>query len=92
MTDPETVDRSSSSGSRLVPSREHITGGFSRHADLVSYIGSGLLIGFLLDWLLGTSPVMLIAWTLVGVAVGYYRLWQGSADLEEEGKRRGHGV
>jgi hypothetical protein len=35
---------------------------------------------------------MTVIWTLLGLAVGGYRLWMASADLEEEGKRRGHGV
>ena len=77
---------------RLVPARDLITGGFSKKADLVSYFVTGLLLGVFLDWILGTSPLMVVTWTLIGFAVGFYRLWQGSSDLEEEGRRRGHGV
>lgn len=78
--------------SRFVPPREAVTGGFSKNADLISYIVAGLLIGLFLDWVLGTTPIMIVVWTLLGVAVGYWRLWQSSAELEEEAKGRSHGV
>ena len=78
--------------SRFVPEREAITGGFSKNADLISYIVAGLLIGLFLDWVFGTTPVMVVIWTLLGVGVGYWRLWQSSAELEEEAKGRSHGV
>ncbi len=77
---------------RFVPPREAVTGGFSKNADLISYIVAGLLIGLFLDWVLGTTPVMIIVWTLLGVGVGFWRLWQSSAELEEEAKGRSHGV
>jgi len=79
-------------GSRFVPPKEAITGGFSDGADLISYIISGLLIGLVLDWVIGTTPVMTIVWSLAGVAVGFYRMWQRSAHLDEEGSRRSHGA
>jgi F0F1-type ATP synthase assembly protein I len=72
--------------------REAITGGFSRNADLISYIVAGLLIGLGLDWLLGTSPIMVIIWTPFGLGVGYWRLWQQSEGLVEEGRERSHGA
>lgn len=75
-----------------MPPREAVTGGFSKNADLISYIVAGLLIGLFLDWVLGTTPIMIIVWTLLGVGVGYWRLWQSSAELEEEAKGRSHGV
>jgi F0F1-type ATP synthase assembly protein I len=78
--------------STTVPTRDSITGGFSRNADLLSYIVSGLLIGLFLDWVFGISPVMTIVWSLAAMGVGFYRLWQASAELEEAGKKRGHGV
>ena len=90
--DPEAQHADVPSTSRLVPPRDVITGGFSKKADLVSYLVTGLLIGLFLDWILGTSPLMAVVWTLIGFAVGFYRLWQGSSDLAEEGRRRGHGV
>ena len=93
MDTPDTPkDDVTTSKSKFVPPREAITGGFSKNADLLSYIVSGLLIGLFLDWILGTTPVMVIVWILLGVGVGYYRLWQASAELEEEAKQRGHGV
>ncbi len=79
-------------GSRFVPPKEAVTGGFSGGADFISYIISGLLIGLLLDWVIGTTPLMTIVWSLAGVAVGFYRMWQRSAHLDEEGSRRSHGA
>ena len=81
-----------SARSGFVPPKEAITGGFSKNADLISYIVAGLLIGLFLDWAFGTTPVMIIVWTLLGVAVGYWRLWQASAELEEQAKERSHGA
>ena len=78
--------------SAFVPPKAAITGGFSKNADLISYIVAGLLIGLFLDWVFGTTPVMIIIWTLLGVAVGYWRLWQSSAELEEQAKERSHGA
>ncbi len=79
-------------GSRLVPPKDAITGGFSGGADFISYIIAGLLIGLFLDWVIGIAPVMTILWTVAGVSVGFYRMWQRSEDLEEEGRERTHGV
>jgi F0F1-type ATP synthase assembly protein I len=77
---------------RWVPPKEAVTGGFSGGADFFSYIVAGLLIGLFLDWILGTGPVMTILWTLAAVAIGFYRMWQRSEVLEEEGKKRSHGA
>ena len=66
--------------------------GISGGADFISYIVAGLIIGLLLDWALGTGPVMTLFWTIAGVAVGFWRMWQRSAGLEEEGRKRSHGV
>lgn len=78
--------------SKLIPSRDLITGGFSKNGDLFSYVVTGLLIGLLLDWVFGTRPVMILVWTLMGVAVGFFRLWKNSEELEEQGRERSHGV
>lgn len=78
--------------SKLIPARDLITGGFSKNADLISYVVTGLLIGLLLDWIFGTRPLMIILWTLAGIAVGFFRLWKGSEELVEQGKARSHGV
>ena len=90
MTTPGSDD--SMEGSRLVPAREAITGGFSEGVDFLSYILSGLLIGLLLDWMLSTGPWMTIAWSIAGVAVGFWRMWQRSESLDAEGRERSHGV
>ena len=79
-------------GSRFVPPKEAITGGFSNGADFFSYIIAGLLIGLFLDWVLGIAPVMTILWSIAGIGVGFFRMWQRSHDLEEEGRERSHGI
>ena len=78
--------------SKLIPTRDLITGGFSKNADLISYVVTGLLIGLILDWIFGTRPLMIILWSLAGIAVGFFRLWKNSEELEEQGKARSHGV
>ena len=92
MTTPDPGRYDHMEGSRFVPPKEAITGGFSHGADFISYILAGLLIGLFLDWIIGTTPVMTIVWSLFGVGVGFYRMWQRSEDLEEEGRQRSHGV
>ncbi len=93
MSDPDTSRDDVMTGSSAhVPNRDAITGAFSKNADLISYIVSGLIIGLLLDWFLSTSPIMVILWTLAGMGIGFWRLWQASAVLDEEGKKRAHGV
>jgi len=77
---------------KLIPSRDLITGSFSKNGDLISYVVTGLLIGLLLDWIFGTRPLMVVVWILMGVAVGFYRLWKNSEELEEQGRARSHGV
>ena len=77
---------------RLVPPKEAVTGGFSGGADFFTYILTGLLIGLLLDWWTGWSPVMTILWSLAGIGVGMHRMWQRSAVIEEQAKRLSHGA
>jgi F0F1-type ATP synthase assembly protein I len=77
---------------KMVPARDLITGGFSKNADLISYILTGLLLGLFFDWVFGTRPLMIILWTLAGLAVGFFRLWKGSEELDEQGKARSHGA
>jgi F0F1-type ATP synthase assembly protein I len=76
----------------LIPPRDIITGSFSRGADLLSYLLSGVLIGLFADWIFGTSPLMVVLWTLAALSLGYWRLWQSSEVLEEEGRARSHGA
>lgn len=93
VTDPDIpTNDAQTARSKYVPAREAVTGGFSKNADLISYIVAGLLLGLLFDWILGTTPLMVVIWTLLGVGVGYWRLWQSSSELEEEAKDRSHGV
>ncbi len=77
---------------RIVPPKEAVTGGFSGGADFISYLVAGLVVGLVLDALFHTAPVLTVVWILAGVGVGFLRLWQRSAGLEEEGRRRSHGV
>ena len=77
---------------RGIPPKEAITGGFSDGADFFTYILAGLLIGLLLDWLTGWSPVMTIVWALIGVGVGSYRMWVRSAAIEEDADGITHGA
>jgi F0F1-type ATP synthase assembly protein I len=91
-SDPRTDEDVQSEESRLVPPRDIITGSFSRGADLLSYLVSGVLLGLLFDWIFGTSPIMVILWTLAALGLGYWRLWQSSEVLDEEGKARSHGA
>lgn len=93
MSDPDTSrDDVTTESSTYVPNRDAITGAFSKNADLISYIVSGLIVGLLLDWFLSTSPIMVILWTLAGIGLGFWRLWQASSVLDEEGRKRAHGV
>jgi F0F1-type ATP synthase assembly protein I len=90
--DPAQSEDAQHANSGLVPPRDLITGGFSKGADLLSYLVSGLLLGFFFDWIFGTRPIMLVLWMLAAAILGYYRLWQSSEVLEDEGKARSHGA
>ncbi|MCZ6460608.1 MAG: AtpZ/AtpI family protein [Actinobacteria bacterium] len=92
MTTPDPGRYDHMEGSRLVPPKDAITGGFSDGADLISYIISGLLIGLFLDWVFGIAPIMTILWLLAGFGVGFYRMWRHSEHLDQEGRERSHGV
>ena len=90
--DPGRYDDMEAAGRRFVPRKDAITGGFSGGADFISYIIAGLLIGLFLDWVFGTTPIMTILWLLAGVGVGFWRMWQRSEHLEQEGRERSHGA
>ena len=77
---------------RGVLPKEAITGGFSGGADFFTYIIAGLLIGMLLDWWTGWTPIMTIVWVLLGAGAGMHRMWQRSAVIEEQAKGTSHGV
>lgn len=84
-------DHNGSGRSRLVPEKGSVTGDFSSGADLISSVVAGLLLGFGLDWWLGTSPVFTIIGIIAGFGSGFYRLWHYSAVLEEQAKERRRG-
>ncbi len=77
---------------RGIPPKEAITGGFSGGVDFFTYIVTGLLIGLFFDWLTGWSPIMTIVWSLLGIGVGAWRMWQRSAEIEEQAEGISHGV
>ncbi|MDJ0498053.1 MAG: AtpZ/AtpI family protein [Acidimicrobiia bacterium] len=85
-------DRTGNGRSGLVPDRSAVTGGFSPGVDLASSVIAGLLIGLALDWALGTSPVLVIVFTIAGFVGGFYKLWRHSAILEELAKERDRGA
>jgi F0F1-type ATP synthase assembly protein I len=77
---------------RLGPHKEAVTGAFSKKTDFFSYVGSGLLIGLVLDWALGTGPWLTISWSLLAVGYGYWRLWRASGEIVAEMEKHSHGV
>ena len=87
--DPERDIEMQGANRRLKPQTEAVTAGGT---DFVSSILAGLFLGLFFDWLLGTAPLMVIAWSLAGFGIGFYRMWQRSADVVEEGRERSHGV
>jgi F0F1-type ATP synthase assembly protein I len=78
--------------SRGIPPRDAITGGFSDGADFFTYILAGLLIGLLLDWWTGWSPVLTIIWSFMGIGVGSWRMWVHSQSIEDDAEGISHGV
>jgi ATP synthase protein I len=78
-------------GSKLVPNKEAITGGWSSGVDLISSIVAGLLIGLGVDWLFGTQPVFAIIFGLAGFASGSMKLWKYSEILEHQAEARRRG-
>lgn len=84
-------DKNGSGRGALVPDRRSVTGGFSSGVDLISSIVAGLLLGFGLDWWLGTRPVFIVVGIVAGSVSGFYKLWQHSAVLEEQAKERRRG-
>jgi ATP synthase protein I len=78
-------------GSKVVPRKDAITGGWSSGVDLISSIVAGLLIGLGLDWLFGTQPVFVIIVGLAGFGSGAMKLWKYSEILEHQAEARRRG-
>lgn len=54
-------------------------------------IAVGLAIGYFLDKLFKTSPVMLIIFTLYGIAAGFWNLFKVSGVLKKKDKNEQNG-
>jgi F0F1-type ATP synthase assembly protein I len=72
----------------VIPDRHAVLGGLGTGADFISVVISGLLLGLGLDWVFGTSPVIVVIGIVAGFATGFLKLWRQSAVLEEQGVRR----
>ena len=66
-----------------------IAGSTSPGVDFISSVIAGMLIGLLIDWLAGTSPVFVIIGVIAGFVSGFFKLWATSRSLQEEGEKRG---
>jgi F0F1-type ATP synthase assembly protein I len=72
----------------VVPDRNAITGDLGVGVDFISSVIAGLLLGLGLDWVFGTSPVIVIVGIVAGFVTGFLKLWRQSAVLEEHAIRR----
>lgn len=63
--------------------------GSSQGFDFFSSIVAGMLIGLGLDWMLGTSPMLVIIGVIAGFVSGFVKLWVASRAIEDEARRRG---
>lgn len=57
--------------------------------DFFASIAAGMLIGFGLDWVLDTAPIMVIIGVIAGFVSGFLKLWVASKAIEDEARRRG---
>jgi F0F1-type ATP synthase assembly protein I len=77
--------------SRLVPGRAALAGANSSGLDFFSSVVAGLVLGLLLDWWLGTGPVLVVIGVVAGFVSGFVKLWRYSALLEQQAKERTRG-
>ena len=57
--------------------------------ELALPIFGGVLIGYLLDRLLGTRYVMTLGFLMLGIAAGFYNVIQSIQRVDEQSRRRG---
>ena len=55
--------------------------------ELVAGIVIGFVIGYGLDLILGTLPIMLVIWTLLGFAAGVRTMMRTAAEVQEKAAR-----
>ena len=107
MVDQPTRDRMRALEERIArakgsPEPEDVSGGIHSRAEvawrmvieLVAGLLIGLGIGYGLDWLLGTIPVFLVAFTLLGFAAGVKTMMRSAREMMadqavEEDEKRG---
>jgi ATP synthase protein I len=63
---------------------ENMGRGLRAGAELVSPIGAGALIGWLLDGWLETAPVFLILMLLLGIVTGFVNVWRMTQNIGGE--------
>jgi ATP synthase protein I len=60
---------------------ENMSNGMRAGAELVGAIIAGGFIGWLLDGWLGTKPLMLIIFLLLGIFTGFYNVWRTTQNI-----------
>lgn len=61
---------------------------WSNAGDLFASILAGLLLGLVLDGLLGTDPWLVVVGVVAGFGVGFWRMYERSKDIVDEAMRR----
>ncbi len=64
-----------------------MVGDWSTTGDFFGAILAGLLVGLLLDRLLGTSPWLVIVGVIAGFAVGFRKMYEFSKKIEDEAEK-----
>lgn len=59
---------------------------FRLSTELVAGVFGGGFIGWLLDWWLGTRPVLLVVFLLLGVAAGLLNVVRAARQMSEKGQ------
>ncbi len=75
----------------LTKATRGVAQGSSEAMDFISSLMAGLLVGFGLDWWIGTRPLFIIIGIVLGFVAGFYKLWAASAVLEEQAEERRRG-
>ena len=86
--DPSGEGTSGSRHSSINAAVSTATDATGRSFDFFSTAAAGFALGFGVDWLAGTGPVVTIIGIVMGFVAGFYKLWEASAVLEEQAKLR----